>query len=383
LVTLSTAVGIGEDTLTRRRRTALRQGTSAPFRVLLIEDDQAIVRLLTKVLGSKGMEVIPCATAAEGLQTLHRREWELCLLDRGLPDGDGIEICRHIKADVRFDARQVIMLSAYGSLNARVEALNLGADDYITKPFHPTELLARVNASRRVVEMQHQLVDMARQLEELSARDGLTGIFNRRHFGTTLDHAFDHSNRYHRPLSVAIIDVDRFKDINDSFGHQAGDAVLTEVARRFSGSVRSSDYLARYGGEEFVVLLPETQLDDAVTFGEKLRAAIASAPVSIAEGRALPVTVSVGTASLAHTRFTSPSEMIAAADQALYRAKRNGRNRVEAERRRSQRRPDSLLADGDVARDRREQNRSREHEQQRCAELTDSDRDLRTEQRDH
>jgi diguanylate cyclase (GGDEF)-like protein len=184
--------------------------------------------------------------------------------------------------------------------------------------------------------MQKQLVEMARQLERLSAHDDLTGIFNRRHFGATMDHAFDHSNRYQRPLSVAIIDVDRFKDINDSFGHQVGDAVLTEVAKRFSGSVRSSDYLARYGGEEFVVLLPETQLDDAVTFGEKLRVAV---PVPIAEGRTLPVTVSVGTASLAHTPFNSPSEMIAAADQALYRAKRNGRNRVEAERRRVHRTP--------------------------------------------
>ena len=306
---------------------------------MVIDDEPDIVRLLTRILNARGMEVIPCASGAEGLAVLDGQEWELCLLDRGLPDCDGIEICRHIKADARFDARQVIMLSGYASLDARVEALNLGADDYITKPFHPTELLARVNASRRVVEVQHQLVEMARQLEELSARDGLTGIFNRRHFGTTLDQAFDHSNRYRRPLSVAIIDVDRFKDINDSFGHQAGDTVLAEVAKRFSGSVRSSDYLARYGGEEFVVLLPETQLEDAVSFGEKLRAAVASAPVPIAEDRALPVTVSVGTASLAHTTFTTPFEMIAAADQALYRAKRNGRNRVEAERRRSRREP--------------------------------------------
>lgn len=283
------------------------------------------------------MEVIACSTGAEGLAALERDHWDLCLLDRGRPDMDGIELCRHIKADARFDARQVIMLSGYGSLDARVEALDLGADDYIIKPFHPTELLARINASRRVVEMQQQLVDMAGQLEQLSAHDDLTGIFNRRHFGATLDHAFDHSSRYRRPLSVAIIDVDRFKSINDSYGHQVGDAVLAEVARRFSSSVRSSDYLARYGGEEFVVLLPETQLDDAVSFGEKLRAAVASVPVPIAGGEALPVTVSIGTASLTHTQFVSPSEMIAAADQALYRAKRNGRNRVEAERRRMRR----------------------------------------------
>ena len=312
---------------------------STPFRVVLIEDDPAIVRLLVSILEPHDMEIIPCSTGTEGLGVLDREQWELCLLDRGLPDLDGIEVCRHIKANPHFDARQVIMLSAYSSLDARVEALNLGADDYITKPFHPTELLARVNASRRVVEMQQQLVDMARQLEELSARDDLTGVFNRRHFGAALDQFFDHSSRYHRPLSVAIIDVDRFKDINDSFGHQVGDAVLTEVAKRFSGSVRSSDYLARYGGEEFVVLLPETQLEDAVTFGEKLREAVASAPVPIADDRALPVTVSVGAASLPYTQFKSPSELIAAADQALYRAKRNGRNRVEAERRRAQRQP--------------------------------------------
>jgi diguanylate cyclase (GGDEF)-like protein len=336
------AVDIGEDTLTRRRRVAESQPMSTPFRIVVVEDDPAIVRLLTKVLRGEGMEVIPCATGAEALAVLDRGEWELCLLDRALPDGDGMEICRFIKADARFDARQVIMLSGYSSIDARVEALNLGADDYITKPFHPTELLARVNASRRVVEMQQQLVEMARQLEELSTRDGLTGIFNRRHFGTTLDHAFDHSNRYLRPLSMAIIDVDRFKDINDSYGHQAGDAVLAEVARRFSESIRSTDYLARWGGEEFVVLLPETQLEDAVSFGEKLCAEVAAEPVVI-EGRSLPVTVSIGAASLAHTQFRSSKDMIAAADQALYRAKRNGRNRVEAERRRTHRQPGAAI----------------------------------------
>jgi two-component system cell cycle response regulator len=304
---------------------------------VLIDDDPAIVRLLKKILTDQGMQVVACPTAGEGLVALEEQEWDICLLDRGLPDSDGIEICRLVKADARFDARRVIMLSGYDSLDARVEALNLGADDYITKPFHPTEVLARIKASARAVQMQQQLVEMARQLEELSGRDDLTGIFNRRHFRKTVARAFDHSRRYQRPLSVAIIDVDNFKKVNDSFGHQAGDTVLAELAKRFVRSVRSSDYLARYGGEEFVVLLPETQLGDAVSFGEKLRASIASSPVQISGGETLPVTVSVGTASLQHTHFNSAAEMIRAADQALYRAKRNGRNRVEAERRRTTR----------------------------------------------
>jgi two-component system cell cycle response regulator len=329
-------IDIGEDTLTRRRRVALSKPTSTPFRVLLIDDDPAIVRLLSRVIRGAGFEVVDCATGAEGLAVIEGNEWELCLLDRALPDMDGIEICRHIKEDVRFDARQVIMLSGYDSLEARVEALNLGADDYITKPFHPTEVLARINAARRVVEMQQQLVEMAKRLEELSGRDDLTGVFNRRHFSSTLDRSFAHSSRHARQLSVAMIDIDNFKNINDSFGHHAGDTVLAEVARRFAKVVRASDYVARYGGEEFVVLLPETQLGDALQFSERLREVIASAPVTI-EGRELPVTVSVGAASLAHSGFGSPREMIVAADQALYRAKRNGRNRVEAERRKSQR----------------------------------------------
>jgi two-component system cell cycle response regulator len=327
---------IGDDTLSRRRR-ASENRSSTPCRIERIDDDPAIVRQLNKILTDHDMQVTACSTAGEGLVALEENEWDICLLDRGLPDSDGIEICRHVKADSRFDARRVIMLSGYDSLDARVEALNLGADDYITKPFHPAEVLARVKASWRVVEMQQQLVEMARQLEELSGRDDLTGIFNRRHFRKTVARAFDHSRRYKRPLSVAIIDVDNFKKVNDCFGHQAGDSVLAEVAKRFVRSVRSSDYLARYGGEEFIVLLPETPLGDAVSFGEKLRASIASSPVQIAGGETLPVTVSVGAASLAHTQFNSAAEMIRAADQALYRAKRNGRNRVEAERRRTTR----------------------------------------------
>ncbi|HKR64042.1 MAG TPA: diguanylate cyclase [Thermoanaerobaculia bacterium] len=319
-----------------------KPNSTSPFRVLLVDDDPAILRLVSALLSAPDLEVIPCSTGAEALQAIESRDWELCILDRRLPDMDGTEICRRIKTDRRFDTRQVILLTAQSTLDDKVAGFALGADDYITKPFQPIELKARVNASRRVIAMQKQLVEMARKLEELSTRDGLTGVFNRRHFGATLEKVFHHSTRYHRPLSVVLVDVDQFKNINDSFGHQVGDEVLAEVARRFARSARSSDTVARYGGEEFVVLLPETPLADAVSFAEKLRSAIASAPVRVPGGE-LPVTVSVGAASLAHTGFASPAEMIQAADQALYRAKRNGRNRVEAERRRTRREQTRLV----------------------------------------
>jgi two-component system, cell cycle response regulator len=332
---IPTSVTDGEDTLTRRRRAAAA-AKNAAFRVLLVEDDAAIVRLVSRLLASAGMEVLAHTTGASALAALDREEWEICLLDRWLPDLDGMEICRRIKAESRFDARQVVMLSGFADVTSKVEAFSHGADDYIAKPFQPMELLARINAARRVVEMQKQLLAMTRQLEELSIRDELTGVFNRRHFAATLERAFDQSLRYRRPLSVAIVDVDRFKSINDTLGHQAGDVVLAEVARRLASSIRSSDYVARYGGEEFVVVLPETPLTDAVSFGEKLRRTVASRPVRI-EGRDVPVTISVGTASRPHSAFETSSQMIAAADRALYRAKHNGRNRVESERRRARR----------------------------------------------
>jgi len=270
------------------------------------------------------------------MAAIESEAWDLLLLDLQLGDMDGADICRRIKADSRFDTRQVIMLTGRSSSNDKVAGFARGADDYITKPFQHEELLARVRAAKRVIDLQNELLALTRRLEEISVTDSLTGVYNRRHMAVTLQQAFDHAIRYQRPLSLTIVDVDFFKRINDSMGHQAGDEVLAEVARRFGGSIRSSDYVARYGGEEFLILLPETRFEEALTFAEKLRNAIASHPVVTSAGE-IQVTVSVGTASLPHTEFESPEGMLSAADRALYRAKNNGRNRVEAERRRHSR----------------------------------------------
>jgi two-component system cell cycle response regulator len=312
------------------------EGAPQPFRVMIIDDDPSIVRLVAALVVREGLEVIRCASGAEGMAAIESEAWDLLLLDLQLGDMDGADICRRIKADARFNTRQVIMLTGRSSSHDKVAGFARGADDYITKPFQHEELLARVRAAKRVIDLQNELLAVTRRLEAISVTDSLTGVYNRRHMGATLQQAFDRAIRYQRPLSLTIVDVDFFKRINDSMGHQSGDEVLAEVARRFAASIRSSDYVARYGGEEFLIILPETRLEEALTFAEKLRGAIASRPVVTSAGE-IQVTVSVGTASLPHTEFESPEAMLSAADRALYRAKNNGRNRVEAERRRHSR----------------------------------------------
>jgi diguanylate cyclase (GGDEF)-like protein len=171
-----------------------------------------------------------------------------------------------------------------------------------------------------------------KRLELLSITDGLTKLYNHRYFQDELARAFEESQRYQRPLSLSIIDIDFFKKINDTYGHAVGDEVLKDVSKIFQQSIRATDLAARYGGEEFTVMMPETELDDALTFAEKIRTIVESTPFPTSAGP-IRATVSVGVAAVPHTRIHAAKEMIVAADKALYRAKKNGRNQVQAERR--------------------------------------------------
>jgi diguanylate cyclase (GGDEF)-like protein len=213
-----------------------------------------------------------------------------------------------------------------------VEGLDLGADDYITKPFKPAELLARIRAGKRIVDLQKELIASNIRLELLSITDGLTQLYNHRYFQEEFARKFEESARYLRPLSLALIDIDFFKKVNDTYGHAAGDQVLRDVARMFRESTRASDLAARYGGEEFAVLMPETELEDACTFADKVRLTIEAQAIHTDFGD-IPVTVSIGVANFPFTKLSSPRQLVDAADKALYRAKRGGRNQVQAERR--------------------------------------------------
>jgi diguanylate cyclase (GGDEF)-like protein len=259
--------------------------------------------------------------------------WDIAILDRLLPDMDGVLLCHEIKSNPMFKTRYVIMLTGEDEQEDKVEGLDLGADDYITKPFQSAEFLARVRAAKRIVDLQKELVESNKRLEMLSITDGLTKLFNHRHFQDELARAFEESQRYQRPLSLAIVDLDFFKKVNDTYGHAVGDEVLKAVSHIFQDSIRSTDLAARYGGEEFAVMMPETELGDAITFAEKIRTMIASTPIQTAAGP-VSATVSIGVSSIPHTTIRLAKELVVAADKALYRAKKRGRNQVQAEKRR-------------------------------------------------
>jgi two-component system, cell cycle response regulator len=303
------------------------------FTVAIVDDDAAIRRLVRLFLKRAGYDVVEYTTGEEARAALVKDHWDLVILDRKLPDMDGVVLAQELRSRPDFRTRYIIMLTGEAEQEDKVQGLELGADDYITKPFQYPELLARIRAGKRIVDLQKELLETNKRLELLSITDGLTKLHNHRYFQDELARAFEESQRYQRPLSLAMIDIDFFKKFNDTYGHAVGDDVLKRAAELYRHSVRSTDLVARYGGEEFAVMMPETALDDAIAFAEKIRNMIETTPLETQAG-SLNVTVSLGVASVPHSRIRSAKELIVAADKALYRAKRNGRNQVQAERRR-------------------------------------------------
>jgi diguanylate cyclase (GGDEF)-like protein len=301
-----------------------------PFRVAVVDDDPAIRRLVRLLLTRSGYDTVEFGMGEEARQQLVTIPWDLAILDRRLPDMDGVELCHQLKSDPELRNRYIIMLTGEDDQADKVQGLDLGADDYITKPFQYPELMARIRAAKRIVDLQKELLESNRRLERLSITDGLTKLYNHRHLQDELARAFEESQRYQRPLSFVIVDLDFFKKVNDTYGHAVGDDVLKAISNIFQSSIRTTDLAARYGGEEFALMLPETVLEDAINFAEKIRSIIESTAIETQAGP-ISATVSIGVATVPHARIRSAKELIVAADKALYRAKKNGRNQVQAD----------------------------------------------------
>ncbi|KJU86337.1 response regulator receiver modulated diguanylate cyclase [Candidatus Magnetobacterium bavaricum] len=277
-------------------------------KILIVDDDDGIRAILRSFLDSE-YEVFEADNGIDGLRLIQEISPDLVILDIMMPGIDGMEVCRRLRADFRNNILYILMLTA--KQDEEANALESGADDYIVKPFKKNSLLARLKKGiQRVKEKREKQLDP------------LTQVFNRRAFEMFFYHETEKARRYNRPLSVIMLDLDHFKDVNDTHGHPVGDLVLVEAARIIGHSCRRSDIVARYGGEEFIVISPETDIDGAVELAEQIRLAI--------DEQVFPVVGSV-TASLGVAQLSQEPkrDLIEEADTALYDAKRSGRNRVE------------------------------------------------------
>jgi two-component system cell cycle response regulator len=303
-------------------------------KLLLVEDSEAQGAHIRATLQRQGYEVHWAQSGIEGLKLARSLKPDLIVLDVVMQDMDGLAVCRWLKMSIESRDIPIIMLTVRGELQERVEGLNIGADDYLPKPFADEELDARIFAALRVKATEHELKrrnselqSMLHHVEALAITDPLTGLFNRRRFDDVLKREFAVTKRYATALSCLMVDVDHFKRINDLYGHDAGDRVLCGVASRLSARLREVDTAARFGGEEFAVLLPQTPKQGAMIVAERIAGVVRRDHFEFADGSA-SVTVSVGVADSRDVTGSAPEALIKAADTALYLAKSRGRDQV-------------------------------------------------------
>lgn len=297
------------------------------MKILIAEDDPVSRKLLESFVVKWGYEVIVAADGAEAQRELERDDApRLAVLDWMMPGANGVEICRQVRRRAAEPYTYILLVTAKDQKQSILEGLEAGADDYLTKPFDPYELKARLRAGKRVLELQEQLIAAREQLRMEAAHDCLTGLWNRVAILEILQRELARSRREAAPVAVIMVDLDYFKQINDTHGHLAGDAVLREVSRRMGSSMRPYDAIGRYGGEEFLIVAPGCDATAAVKLAERFRACISQKPIDIFDG-AFPATVSLGVTASSDAK--EADDLVRAADEALYRAKNAGRNRVE------------------------------------------------------
>ncbi len=292
---------------------------------VLIADDSLVIRAVVKSeLEEEGYRVVEAVDGLAAVQQCRHDPPDVVLLDIEMPGLDGYQVLSELKNDPELSDVPVVFLTSRGGMDDVVAGLRGGAHDYLRKPFESPELLARVAAATHVKHLQDQLRQRNADLDRLSRTDMLTGMYNRRHLEQELARLHNDSIRHAAPLSVLLLDLDRFKNVNDTYGHAAGDDVLQAFASRLSAELRAGDIAGRWGGEEFLVVLPRTDLTSSMAVSERIRSVATAEPITSA-GVSIDITVSGGCALGPRD---SPASLVQIADHCLYRAKEEGRNRV-------------------------------------------------------
>ena len=300
-------------------------------RVLVVQADGA-ERLFQRALFSEaGLSVIEMGSGAEALHWLATDKCDVAVLGRSLPDMDGLDLLPKLKSD-ELDFVPVLVVSHRSETAERVRGLQLGADDYLSRPCDPAELLARVKALLRNKQTHDKLRKLQISLEQLVVSDALTGLHNRRYLMDRLTQEMQRADRHGEPMAFAMLDLDGFKPINDQFGHVMGDKVLRAVGSAVARCVRVSDIAARYGGDEFGIILPQTPAEGAMKVCERILRAISELALHDEQGTPAKVTASLGLSYYPADDIATPEELVQSADGALYGAKRSGKNRYSAVR---------------------------------------------------
>jgi two-component system cell cycle response regulator len=298
---------------------------------LIAEDDPIFRRILETWFKKWDYAVTAVDNGLAAWEVLQKEDSpQLAILDWMMPGMDGVEICRKIRSRKHGPYRYVLLLTAKDDKQDVITGLEAGADDYLTKPFDVDELRARVRAGRRILDLQAALIRAQDDLQFAAAHDALTGLWNRGAIFDLLRREVSRRQRTGDPLGVIMADIDFFKKINDTHGHQVGDVVLQEVTRRLDAGVRPYDVVGRYGGEEFLIVFPGCTPSNLIIGAERLRQCVADSPVETSAGP-IAVTLSLGLASVEQDEkeMLDCETLLRIADEALYAAKARGRNRVE------------------------------------------------------
>jgi two-component system, cell cycle response regulator len=299
--------------------------------LLVIDDSTAVREEVIRTLSDVGLfdDYKEARDGLEGFKTLIESKADLVICDVEMPRMDGFKFLQLVESRPELLGVPIIMLTGKMDFDSKIRGLEQGASDYLTKPVDPAELVARVKVQLKIKSLQDELKKANELLKRLTNIDHLTNLFNRRYLTEILDGEFFRARRNNDCLSLIIVDIDYFKKVNDTYGHQNGDLVLAAVASLAQRQLRAYDSAARYGGEEFVLVIPGTPLAGGVMVAERLRQAVLelSFPAPMED---LAVTISAGVASYPSPHVDSVDSLFRRADEALYRAKQNGRNRVDA-----------------------------------------------------
>ncbi len=297
------------------------------MKILIIEDELIFRRMVKKYLLEAGYEIVEAEDGLSAWELFQKEPFQLVITDWMMPGLDGPALVQKIRTSGQRSYTYIIMLTAMDDKDNIVLGLESGADEYLTKPFNSRELIARVASGMRILRLEEELMQARHQMEALAMHDGLTGLLNRRAIEEYAEAEFNMAGRKERPLSVILIDIDHFKNVNDQFGHKFGDHALQQVGKILTEELRTYDRIGRWGGEEFILILPETQLGDAATVAERVRIRTAATLISLENGESFSIHISLGVACTTG-QFQSLAKLIDAADQALYQAKQTGRDRV-------------------------------------------------------